>query len=340
MQRRTWIGIGILVGLVILIALTVGLVVGLRKHKKKDSPDSGPSLDDILSNDSTFPNGSYQVSTGSLKAGPNNLKPILVTLQDLKSLGLIVDNSSLVAETNRLSVMFVRIPRNGTARIQFGGIGVRFGSSDTLNVVPLNLSSITNSGLRYIGLLQSDRSDVYQVQVRMAEQMCANSASGSCSIINWSPYFVLGDNLGSAANFSNELPVACGSQCDANSTSRCATSCSTCDGQQVAGANTPVTRRYRMNTTSARNLLFTYETYQVPDRVTVTYAGVNLFDSTCIGTNGEKLTPITYEGRYSEVRVDLEPNCDGTDSTQWYFTLPCAGGCQGCDFKLEAICKD
>ena len=29
-----------------------------------------------------------------------------------------------------------------------------------------------------------------------------------------------------------------------------------------------------------------------------------------------------------EVRVDVEPNCAGTISTAWYFTLPCPS-CQG-----------
>ena len=30
-----------------------------------------------------------------------------------------------------------------------------------------------------------------------------------------------------------------------------------------------------------------------------------------------------------ELRVDIEPNCEGTTGTAWYFTLPCPD-CQGC----------
>lgn len=37
-----------------------------------------------------------------------------------------------------------------------------------------------------------------------------------------------------------------------------------------------------------------------------------------------------------ELRVDVEPDCEGTTGTAWYFTLPCVS-CQGCQ---EYQCLD
>uniref|UniRef100_A0AC34QZD9 Uncharacterized protein n=1 Tax=Panagrolaimus sp. JU765 TaxID=591449 RepID=A0AC34QZD9_9BILA len=53
-----------------------------------------------------------------------------------------------------------------------------------------------------------------------------------------------------------------------------------------------------MNTTSANNISFSYETYTVKDRITVSYAGQTLFDSGCVGTNGEKIAPISFKDNY------------------------------------------
>lgn len=107
---------------------------------------------------------------------------------------------------------------------------------------------------------------------------------------------IFSENSGSQADFDNELPVACGPQCNADVNSPCFIPCSLCDGQQVAGTDTPVTRRYNMNTTAAKNILFSYETYSIKDRMTVSYEGANLFDSGCVGTQGERYTPISYDG--------------------------------------------
>ena len=70
-----------------------------------------------------------------------------------------------------------------------GSIGIRFGNSDTINVIPLNLSMATNSGLRRLGTL-ADNSQVYQLEVRMADAMCSDSIVGSCSIVNWTSYSI------------------------------------------------------------------------------------------------------------------------------------------------------
>uniref|UniRef100_A0AC34QSR9 Uncharacterized protein n=1 Tax=Panagrolaimus sp. JU765 TaxID=591449 RepID=A0AC34QSR9_9BILA len=323
--------------LLIAVAIAVTLVLVLRKHKK----DETPSLDDVISDNSTFPDGSYQISVESLKSGPAEHAPLFVNVSMLNDLGVTTDNSSFVAETNRLSYFFVRLPPESSnkvtnarikrqATIINGSIGIRFGNSEIINVIPLNLSTIVNSGVRFSGMLP-DNSQVYQLEVRMADAMCSNNIVGSCSIVNWTPYSISNDNIGSQASFVNELPVACGSQCDADANSPCATSCSTCDGQQVAGADTPVTRRYRMNTTAAQYIQFSYQTYEVKDRIIVSYEGKNLFDSGCVGTGTTRYFPISYNGTSKELRVDVEPNCKGTTGTAWDFTLPCAADCQNCN---------
>ncbi|KAI6185004.1 hypothetical protein M3Y97_00657700 [Aphelenchoides bicaudatus] len=317
--------------LVIAAAVTVTLVLVLRKHEKH-----APSLDTVISDNSTFPNGSYTIPVDSLKSGLPEQAPLFVDISMLNELGLRVDNSSLVAETNRLSYFFVRLPPDNTTNLRNKrqleddgkGIGVRFGNSDKIHVIPLELSTTKNSGLSLIGEM-SDNSQVYQLEVRMGNAMCANADDGTCLLVDWTPYFVSNENTASKAGFSDELPVACGSQCNADANSACATSCSMCDGQQVAGADTPVTRRYKMNKTSATDLQFVYETFQVKDRIVVSYEGQHIFDSDCVGTNGEKKAPINYKGKSVEVRVDVEPNCEGTTGTAWYFTLPC-DDCEKC----------
>ncbi|KAE9547840.1 hypothetical protein FO519_008948 [Halicephalobus sp. NKZ332] len=327
-----------------MVIIVLGLVLAYSKYKQNRSKFWKYYYSEYKLDNSTFPDGSYKISAQSLNAGLPEQAPLVVDISMLNELGLNVDNSSLIAETNRLSYFFVRLPPDNTnnARVKRqvtdddGSIGIQFGSSDTIIVIPLNLSTTANSGISLLGTLP-DNSQVYQLEVRMADEMCSNSIAGSCSIVNWTPYSISSENTGSQSNFTNDLPVACGSQCNAAANSPCAISCSACDGQQVAGADTPVTRRYNMNTTAAKNILFSYETYTIKDRITVSYEGKNLFDSSCVGTEGEKYAPISFKGNSVEVRVDVEPNCEGTTGTAWYFTLPCANGCQGCQ---EYQCLD
>ena len=47
---------------------------------------------------------------------------------------------------------------------------------------------------------------------------------------------------------------------------------------------------------AAKNITFSFETYEIKDRITVSYEGQNLFDSGCVGTKGEKYLPISFEG--------------------------------------------
>ena len=96
--------------LIIVAAIIVTLALVLGKGEKH-----GSLLDDIISDNSTFPSGSYKISADSLKSGLPEQAPLFVSIPMLNYLGLRVDNSSLVAETNRLSYFFVRLPPDNTA---------------------------------------------------------------------------------------------------------------------------------------------------------------------------------------------------------------------------------
>jgi hypothetical protein len=320
---------------IIAIAVTLGVVL-THKHTPP------PSLDDTISNDATFPNGSSIISVQSLQQGPATMTPLYLDASMLGQLGIRVDNSSLVAETGRLSYFYVRLPPanyvDKSARVKrqiqqdsdntTGYIGVRFGDADTINIVPLALASTPASGLQLIGHLPEDGSAVYMLQVIMPESMCAGESSGTCQDVTWEAYGVsIDENIGNPGDFSNIIYVACGSQCDADASSFCATSsCQKCDGVQVAGADTPVTRRYNVGTTSA-NLNLKYNTYTIKDIVRVSYQQETIFDSGCVGTEIELNRPIWFIGDSQEVRVDVEPNCEGTTGTAWYFQLSCPTAC-------------
>lgn len=316
-----------------LLIIAITLIVVLTRSKKRTSP----SLDDSISQNAVFPNGSYLVSTSSLQSGSPTMAPLQLNLSMLAQFGIRVDNSSLIAETGRLSYFYIWLPpqhpspiinlsNKKSQMINNTDVGIRFGDADTINVVPLSLALIPRSGFSLVRRMP-DLSAIYQLEVRMPDSMCTGQSLEACILTGWQPYSIYnGGTIGEPGSFTNPLPVACGSQCDSPSDSPCATTCQTCDGQQVAGTDTPVTRRYNLGTTKA-TVSFVYETYSVKDRITVVYQDQIVFDSGCIGTNGERRTNISYSGNSNELRVDVEPNCKGTTGTAWYFTLGCA--CNG-----------
>jgi hypothetical protein len=50
---------------------------------------------------------------------------------------------------------------------------------------------------------------------------------------------------------------------------------------------------------------------------------VQIFDSGCVGTDGERNVIVPFSGTSDEIRVDVEPNCSGTRGTGWYFDVRC-----------------
>ena len=162
----------------------------------------------------------------------------------------------------------------------------------------------------------------------MPPTMCKQSGSDatSCQLITWQPYSLSsGNQRGRGSDSKVSLPVACGSQCETDSSSPCAvSSCQTCSGQQEAGADTPVTRRYNMGI-SQGTVTFQYQTYSQQDRITVVYESKIIFDTGCVGDHDTH--ELTFAGQSKELRVDVEPNCEGGSGTRWNFQLKCPNPC-------------
>jgi len=251
----------------------------------------------------------------------------------LAQIGIKVDESYTIAETDRLSYFYVLIPPSRSTRTnktpvkadlpRIASIGIHFGDASAVNVVPLSLDSLPNSGLRRAGALR-DGSSVYELQVQMPGSMCTGSDRGACNLVNWRAYSIANDNGTSrSSEASASVYVACGSQCDSPSESPCSNgTCQPCDGQQVAGGDQPYTRRFNMGTTSG-DVDFVYETYTIKDQITVVYDGKTIVDSDCVGTYGEVSTKVSFSGNSKELRVDVRPDCAGETDTRWYFTLSC-----------------
>lgn len=71
-------------------------------------------------------------------------------------------------------------------------------------------------------------------------------------------------------------------------------------------------------------LELTYETYRVKDRI-ILYDnnGSILFDSGCVGTQGEAVENIAVPEGTTSIRVVVEPNCEGGSGTAWYLSVRC-----------------
>jgi hypothetical protein len=71
---------------------------------------------------------------------------------------------------------------------------------------------------------------------------------------------------------------------------------------------------------------FQYETFTIRDRIELVYEGEVIFDSTCIGTEGEVTVTLSYAGTSSVLTVRVFPDCDGDTGTAWNYTVLCPTG--------------
>jgi hypothetical protein len=93
-----------------------------------------------------------------------------------------------------------------------------------------------------------------------------------------------------------------------------------CNAVTFPGGDTPETHIVNLGQKSG-TFNFDYQTYYQRDRMTVTYEGVVIFDTGCVGTY--QTQAITYSGGSSTVTVDVYPNCAGGYGTAWWFTVHC-----------------
>lgn len=95
-----------------------------------------------------------------------------------------------------------------------------------------------------------------------------------------------------------------------------------CSTAQTAGGDVPDTRTIDLGK-SGGTFVFTYDTQSVKDQMIVRYQGTTLFDSGCVGTNGDKTVPLTYGGTSTQITVQVVPNCEGGSGTAWSYSVSC-----------------
>jgi len=255
-----------------------------------------------------------------------------------------LDDTSSVLEAGRLQYLYFRIPcaqtlQNLAMDVSQGeesnqgetktsitekvtGIGIYFGDlSDllTLVVVPLTSPAVT-----FIATL-SDGSCLVSVPVKTPSGICSTSIgeANSCSATNVYAQSVTSLNNLAPISFI-PIDIACGNVC-ALGNSACSTGCSQCNaGSTVAGADTPVSRRFDMGSTSA-TFTFNYETYTLKDQIRIWNDEVLIFDSGCVGTQGERVTTVSFSSQSQVIRVDVQPDCEcpTCTGTAWYFRVSC-----------------
>jgi hypothetical protein len=97
---------------------------------------------------------------------------------------------------------------------------------------------------------------------------------------------------------------------------------SQCDALVEQGGDAPEIHSIDLGKT-AGTFQFQYDTVSIMDRILIEYEGQTLFDSGCIGTNGDLFENIVYSGNSTNITVRVLPNCAGTSGTYWSFQVGC-----------------
>lgn len=87
-----------------------------------------------------------------------------------------------------------------------------------------------------------------------------------------------------------------------------------------------VTRQICMGI-SRGSINFQYNTHDLNDRILVFFEDENTSDSGCVGTLGVMFQTVSFDGKSAEIRVYVEPNCQGMTWTAWYFITGCPSLC-------------
>ncbi len=94
-----------------------------------------------------------------------------------------------------------------------------------------------------------------------------------------------------------------------------------CNTTYKSGSNAPEQYTIDVGQTFG-SVNFSFETYQVKDRIHVYHGGTKVFDTGCVGANGGQSIPLN--GFSSTFRIIVDPTCDGSQQhTDWNFTLGC-----------------
>jgi hypothetical protein len=251
----------------------------------------------------------------------------------LIQIGVNADSTNDVIVSGRQTILYIAAPSQQTSTttrkrraapdidVQFDDIGlcVQFSTSNDCHMVPYDLQDSGSGCLPLIQRLYDQI--VYQLPIAAPFSLCQSSNGSRCVSVTYQTYAV-SRGIRSPASEPASLSIACGSQCQGEQ-GTCKQLCRACNSERVSGTDTPMSRRYLMQNQTSGSFLFVYETYNVRDRMLIQQDDVVIFDSGCVGTNGERNVNVTFSGTSDEIRVDVEPNCSGTTGTGWYFDVRC-----------------
>ena len=134
---------------------------------------------------------------------------------------------------------------------------------------------------------------------------------------------VIGTSVGAAAAIGGAAAAAIAlSDSDDDDDDEAPEGTTPCNEQTQQGSNSPESHTIYLGERSG-TFIFEYDTAAVRDRMQVAYEGRILFDSGCVGTNGNRRVSISYSGNNETVRVNVIPNCAGGTFTWWQFTVRC-----------------
>ncbi|CAF3402361.1 unnamed protein product [Rotaria socialis] len=331
------------------VIIVLGLIpVYLRSGKQTTTPASNTVanlLQESLNAISLYPEGTYKSKISEFtQSTDTNFSFLLLNQTILNQIGTI-DNTSFIFETGREQFLYFRIPEAAALQrstSSLTGIGIYFGQkTDNLNIVPISTQVQPSFGINITPTNLPDRSKLLRVKISTDSTMCSQQGiSDSCTDIEYSAYLVSDNTQLSASPITNRANVACGDICSSSSSySACSASCgSQCDGNQVAGADAPVSRRYNLVRKNAE-FEFLYNTIQVKDRMKVCNGAKLLFDSGCVGTMSHQSVYLILSNG-GNIHVDVEPNCAcqqiaGCTGTAWDFTVVCPDQCKSENSKAN-----
>lgn len=93
-----------------------------------------------------------------------------------------------------------------------------------------------------------------------------------------------------------------------------------CNDQQQQGGDAPEVHLIDLGQ-SFGSFVLDYDVYSVKDQIIVTQSGRTIYNSGCV--SGAKSIRLNLNGYSSQISVRVNPNCDGTSSTSWTFTVHC-----------------
>jgi hypothetical protein len=95
---------------------------------------------------------------------------------------------------------------------------------------------------------------------------------------------------------------------------------SRCNDTQKAGGDAPEVHQIDLGVTSGV-FRFDYQTFDVKDQIIISQGGMTIFNTGCVGES--RSVQVQFSGYTTMIEVRVNPNCAGSTSTAWNFTVHC-----------------